>query len=247
MTTDFFKYKYGYEIEGIWLPRVTAITSLISRSFSFAGAGAAADWGTKVHAAVERIMKNEYAGGFEDIAPSVRAFEKWRTDHGVKPAGRANAVEARVWDFEHGYAGTLDLVAEVQGRVGVVDVKTASVMREEYALQTAAYMGAYNLGAPGKEKAETRWILRIDQYRECRGCMARKKDKDKKGRAQGGNEQCNHQWGEAVGAAEFLEFPDFLQDFNAFLAAKEVWEWYHRGILRGISNYPKNVVQKVLV
>jgi hypothetical protein len=246
MSIDFFKRKYGYETEGMWMPRVTAITSLVSRPFLFGGL-AAADWGTLVHSSIERILKGEKANGQEQIAPSLAAFEKWRKAQGVNIANPATDIEARVVDFENGYAGTIDMVANVQGRVGILDLKTGNGMRDEYSLQTAAYLNAYNKGVQKKERAETRWILRLDQYSQCRGCMAKRKEKGGKERVLEGNAWCNHQWGLPTGETEFLELDGYEEDLEAFFSAKEVWEWYYRRILRQVRNYPRNVSQKVLI
>ena len=246
MTVDFFKHKYGYETEGIWMPRVTAITALTSRSFFFAGSFAA-DWGNAVHTALEKRLKGEMLKGEEKIGPSLRAFDKWRAANAVKIADPTRDVEARVYDFEYGYAGTIDMVAQVQGKIGVIDVKTGNGMRDEYSLQTAAYLNAYNKGIQKKHQAETRWILRIDQYQECKGCLAKKREKGARERVTEGKEYCNHQWSLPTGEVEFLELDDYEDDLQAFLAAKEVWEWYHRKSLKRIANYSKNISQKVLL
>jgi len=230
----------------MWIPRVTAITSLVSRPFLF-GAFAAADWGTLVHSSIESILKGEKADGQERVAPSLRAFEKWRKTQGVEIVNPERDIEARVVDFENGYAGTVDMIAKVQGRTGVLDIKTGNGMRDEYSLQTAAYLNAYNKGVQKRERAETRWILRLDQYSQCKGCMAKKKEKSGKERILEGNTWCNHQWGPPMGEAEFLELDGYEEDFEAFLAAKEVWEWYYRRILRQVRNYPKNISQKILI
>jgi len=50
-----------------------------------------------------------------------------------------------------------------------------------------------------------------------------------------------------MGEAEFLELKEYEEDLQAFLSAKEVWEWYHRSFLRKVANYQKNIVQKVLI
>lgn len=246
MTLEYFKHKYGYEIEGMWMPRVTAITALVSRSF-FIGSFASVDWGVAVHSAIEKILKGEKYIADQKIAPSLQAFEKWRKAQGVKITNPTGDIEAKVYDFENGYAGTIDMVAEVQGKRGVVDLKTGNGMRDEYSLQTAAYLNAYNKGVQKKFHADTRWILRIDQYEECKGCLAKKKEKSGKERVLGGNSWCNHQWSHPVGEAEFLELEGQKEDLEAFLAAKEVWEWYHRSFLRKVANYPKNITQKVLI
>ena len=156
-------------------------------------------------------------------------------------------IECKVYDFENGYIGTVDMVAEVRGKRGIIDLKTGNHIRDEYSLQTAAYLNAYNKGVQKKLQATTRWILRIDQYEECKGCFARKKEKDGKERISGGNEWCNHQWSLPTGEAEFLELEGYEEDLQAFLAAKEVWEWYHRSFLRKVANYQKNIVQTVLI
>ena len=246
MSIDYFKHKYGYEIEDIWMPRVTAITSLISRPF-FNGSYRSAEWGNRVHSAVEKILKQEEYEVEKKIEPTLRVFAQWQKEYTVRIINPKEDIECKVYDFENGYAGTIDMVAEVRGRRGIVDLKTGNAIRDEHSLQTAAYLNAYNKGVKKKLQAKTRWILRIDQYEECKGCLAKKKEKSGKERISGGNEWCNHQWSLAKGEAEFIELERNEEDFQAFLAAKEVWEWYHRAFLRKVANYPKNVVQKVLI
>lgn len=246
MTVDFFKQKYGYEIEGIWLPRVTAVTSLVAKSFLFSNQGSA-DWGTLVHSTIERMLKKEAVETPLSIQPSLAAFHTWQQEYSVKIVNPQAHIETRVYDMDAGYAGTIDMIAQVQGTMGVVDLKTSNGIREEYFLQTAAYLNAYNKGVNKKEQGKTRWILRIDQYQECRGCLARKKEKDGTERITKGKASCNHQWGNAKGEVEFQELPDQEKDLEAFLSAKEVWEWSHRDMLKRIVNYPKNILQKVLI
>jgi len=246
MSVDFFKAKYGYEIEGVWLPRVTAVTSLVSKSFLFSNQGSA-DWGTLVHSTIASILKKQTVETPSFLQPSLAAFHEWQREYRVKIINPQAHIETRVYDMQAGYAGTIDMVAEVQGTVGVVDLKTSNGMREEYFLQTAAYLNAYNKGVSKREQGKTRWILRIDQYQECRGCFARKKEKDGTQRIIKGKASCNHQWGGAKGEVEFQELPDQEKDLKAFLSAKEVWEWSHRDMLKRIANYPKNVLQKVLI
>ena len=77
--------------------------------------------------------------------------------------------------------------------------------------------------------------------------MPKKNEQSGKERISRASEWCNHQWSLAKGAAEFVELESNEEDFQAFLAAKEVWEWYYRAFLRKVANYPKNVVQKVLI
>ncbi|MEK9132757.1 MAG: PD-(D/E)XK nuclease family protein, partial [Patescibacteria group bacterium] len=205
------------------------------------------DWGILVHSTIAQILKRESGEALPSVQPSILAFQEWQKEYKVKIADPKEDIEKRVYDMDAGYAGTLDMIAEVQGRVGVVDLKTGNGMQDAYFLQTAAYLAAYNKGVGEKEQGETRWILRIDQYQECRGCFAMKKEKDGVERVTKGRASCNHQWGGAKGAIEFQELPNQEKDLEAFLSAKEVWEWSHRDMLKRIANYPKNVLQKVLI
>lgn len=120
-------------------------------------------------------------------------------------------------------------------------------MRDEYSLQTAAYFGAYNKGKAKSEQCETRWILRIDQYSHCLGCFAKKREKGGKVRVAEGNQFCNHQWSAVEGIVELAELQNHEHDIEAFLSAKELWEWYHKDLLGKIENYPKKLRKKMLI
>ena len=73
MTVDFFKQKYGYDIEGFWMPRVTAVTALLSKANFFASQGSA-DWGTLVHATIAQLLLGNPITIDSRIVPSIRAF-----------------------------------------------------------------------------------------------------------------------------------------------------------------------------
>lgn len=53
-------------------------------------------------------------------------FDHWWELYGVKPL----AAELTVWNHAVGYAGTLDLVAEIGGRTCLIDFKTKSLTRD---------------------------------------------------------------------------------------------------------------------
>ena len=97
------------------------------------------------------------------MEPTLRVFAQWQKEYTVGIIKPKEDIECKVYDFENGYAGTIDMVAEVRGRRGIVDLKTGNAIRDEHSLQTAAYLNAYNKGVKKKLKAKTRWILRIDQ------------------------------------------------------------------------------------
>lgn len=247
MTLDYFKQRYGYEIEGMWMPRVTAVTSLVSGAPMMFRMREAADWGTLVHETIGSMLKGEEIQVDPRITPSLNAFSDWKRDYHMEIAKPQESIEKRVFDPENLYAGTVDLVCKVQGTLGILDLKTSTVIREEHALQTAAYFFAYNQGVSSSSQCKTRGIVRIDQYQECKGCFAKTRHKGRREVVSGGNPMCNHQWGEIKGEVEFKELQEHEEDLRAFLAAKELWEWYHRSWLKRISNYPKKVTQKILL
>jgi len=85
------------------------------------------------------------------------AFHKWIDSRHV----RILASERRVFSKEFYYAGTCDFIAEIDGILGVGDIKTSSGIYPEMRLQTAAYQHA--IQEETGSKFEVRWIVRFDK------------------------------------------------------------------------------------
>lgn len=252
MTLDEFRRKYGHEIGGIWVPRVTAITEIIAKpgllkfyaqQESFEAAQIqlrnSANWGSLTHKTIEEILKGNKPQINPKILPSIEAFLRWKGEHEVIVLDPQKDIERLIFDPENLYAGRMDALIEIDGEIGILDIKTGTGIWEEYYLQTAAYLNAYNKMVKEEERAKKRWILRVEQYEECLLCGAKKRKKSGKEVIKGGNPFCQHQFGKEIGIFEFKELKDFENDIQAFLSAKELWEWYHRDFLRQIKNYPK--------
>ncbi|MBI4119505.1 MAG: hypothetical protein HY456_01500 [Parcubacteria group bacterium] len=247
-----FKSLCGYEIDGFWYPRVTKILEIKSKpalyyyyaeaaSFSAASSQTqkSAAEGTKIHEAAEKIFVGEDPQVDEDIAPSITAFKEFLASSNIQVS--PEHVEKRVIHYDHRYAGTIDTLALIDGRFGVLDIKTSQAIYRDYNLQTSAYMAAMQNEFPN---LQTRWILRIDQIRTCFACGATL-------RAKGGREKIRaakngakkapvcgddaHQWSDVTGVIELQEFPYWHQDFEAFLAAKRLWEWENEYWLKKIG------------
>lgn len=253
MTIEEFKSKNGHLVDGLWLPRVTSITGVISkpglfyyyakhRNFSSAQAALnqAAVWGTAVHTTVENLLRDNKKTIDKKLLPSLKAFNCWRDEHEVKILNRKTDIERQVSDFENCYAGTLDALLEIDGKFGILDIKTGTNIWDEYSLQLAAYLNAYNQNVTAKKRAEKRWILRLDQYQECKLCGAKKRNKLMRAKITGGDKNCFHQFGEEKGFYEFKELSDFEKDLEGFLNAKNLWEWCNDSLLNKIKDYPKN-------
>lgn len=246
-----FLEKCGYIIDGVWYPRVTKIVEIKSKpalyryygdSPSYAAAQAmteqSAKEGTMVHEAVEAIMVGQEPEVDPLIAPAVNAFRQFFETNNVQiePAH----VEKRIWNPEHRYAGTIDTLALIDGKFGVLDIKTSAGIYRDYNLQLSAYMDALTRD-PLMAGLSTRWILRIDQNQTCKLCGATMRSKGgrekiKKAYRSVGKPFCGsassprggaagHDWAEMKGIIEIKEFPYWQKDFEAFLGAKKLWEW----------------------
>ena len=106
---------------------------------------AASEIGSQAHALIEWTLRGQL---MQKVGPSPRitdkaqwafmAWEDWRKTVNLKPI----AVEQVIWSRKHGYAGTLDLLAEVEGVLTVIDWKTGKAVYGEAHLQNAAYRQA---------------------------------------------------------------------------------------------------------
>lgn len=243
-----FKESAGYDIDGSWYPRVTRIVEIKSKPAlyrfyakmpSFAAAEEmkerSATEGTLVHETIESILIGEKPAIPLSIEPSVRAFLEFVVTKNITVD--PTYVEHRLASHEHRYAGTLDAIAMIGGKLGILDIKTSQEIYRDYNLQTAAYFNAMKGEVKG---LETRWILRIDQSRPCMKCGALLRSKggrdsiktvwgDVRQRA------CSHEWGPLSGYVELKEFPHWEDDFAAFLGAKKLWEWENEEILKQVG------------
>lgn len=98
---------------------------------------AAAARGDRVHHYAEQVALR--ALGLAETTQAARAalqehretrfadrFDEWWSLYGVTPL----AAEVTVWNHTLGYAGTLDLVAEIGGRTCIIDFKTKGLTRD---------------------------------------------------------------------------------------------------------------------
>jgi len=240
-----FKELCGYVIDDVWYPRVTKIVDIKAKPALYRfyanmenfAAGErvkqqSASEGTLIHNTVEKILLGEKPDVAASIEPSIRAFLSFLLEKNIH-VDREH-VEHRLVNYEHRFAGTLDAIALIGGKLGVLDIKTSQAIYRDYNLQTSAYFGTMIEHMKG---LETRWILRIDQSKPCLLCGARLRSK-------GGREQvkidwknslmktCEHTWGDLEGQVELQEFPYWHDDFQAFLGAKKLWEWEHEDWLK---------------
>jgi len=249
---DHFKGLSGYDIDGIWYPRVTKIVDIKAKPALYrfyaemnnfnegeAVKKQSASEGTLIHETVEQILMGQSPVIEPSIAPSMAAFFKFIEDKNIH--ADPEFVEKQIVNFDEKYAGTLDALALIDGKFGLLDIKTSQAIYRDYNLQTAAYMGALQNDF---KNLQTRWILRIDQIKTCLKCGATLREKGGRKKIKlpwlnGGYSEkaknCEHQWSELRGDIELKEFPYWQEDFKAFLGAKKLWEWENEYWLKQIG------------
>ncbi len=248
-SSDVFKKEAGHEIDGVWYPRVTKILEIKSKpalykyyaeapSFAVAEERTkkSAEEGTLIHEAVEKIFVGEKPQITDSISPAISAVEDFLSKNNFQV--ERDHVERKVLNKEEAYSGTIDAMAIIDGKFGVLDIKTSQSIYRDYNLQTAAYMGQLTKEFP---HLETRWIMRVDQQKNCLRCGAtlRSKGGNDKIKSKAFNSQIceenNHEWSPLKGIVELKEFPFWKSDYKAFLAAKYLWQWENEYMLRKIG------------
>lgn len=135
----------------------------------------AATNGTKAHKWMEQYIKGEKQDMPEnaEIMASCFAFLNWVKD--TKPEFIMS--ERKILSKEHGYAGTLDFTAKINGKHILGDFKTSKAIYPEYFMETAARIKALEEEFPdvkydammivrvGKDgKYETKIETDVDKY-----------------------------------------------------------------------------------
>jgi hypothetical protein len=113
----------------------------------------AGDKGSIVHNACELLMKNGTIK-IDELVPDrdgiprqltvdeyycVLTFARWYAS--AKPV--IKGVEMTVRSVKHGYAGTLDILCEIDGKLGIIDLKTSKSIYASHELQVSALKQAF--------------------------------------------------------------------------------------------------------
>tara|TARA_Y100000817_G_scaffold65790_1_gene49704 strand:+ start:67 stop:843 length:777 start_codon:yes stop_codon:yes gene_type:complete len=134
------------------------VTHAISHSSDVVKNSAAAI-GTMVHQYAESKLRGENPARPVDpqAKAAAHAFDVWLKINKVEVI----EVERAVYSRKHGYAGTCDLLAKVNGRLTLIDLKTSKSVYDSHFLQLEGYASALEeeLGI----EIEDRAILRLDK------------------------------------------------------------------------------------
>lgn len=125
--------------------------------------GAAKDIGSDVHKLIETYIKRKLSGSMvpielqdycEEVVACWSQFLLWEL--ALKPYWIE--TEQQVLNQADGFAGTLDAVCDIDGKIYVIDFKTDKQISDTYPLQISAYQSAYNLSGG---RATNQGILRL--------------------------------------------------------------------------------------
>ena len=112
----------------------------------------ARDRGTAFHALAESTNNGAPPASPDGLAGETVGYLRWVDE--AKP--KWMAVEAMVASSKYGFGGTLDGIAEIDGTVWLIDLKTSKSVAGKYwkvwrdmRMQLAAYAGAEFVGRPG--------------------------------------------------------------------------------------------------
>lgn len=179
----------------------------------------AGDKGTKVHLAIEAILRGEEvridsrfmsknSGQEEELTleecDAIQSFIAWKNANDPKML----ASEIVVFSEKHGYAGTVDFVCKIGDEFWIIDFKTSQQVWPSHELQLSAYKEALTNGenvVNGLDATNVKLaILQIGYRRNKNG----------------------------------YKFTEIEDQFDMFLAAKMIWQKEHGGENITKKDYP---------
>lgn len=229
MTADFLLNKIA---EGVKINEDIALEAVIQNDIA---KDAAVDIGKEMHEWLEKYIKFKLKiKGYNAIPEipnipeaitGVNGFLAWEKEH--KP--KYISSERMVYSMKHDYMGTLDLEAVVDGITCLCDFKSSNGLYNSVRMQTASYCEA-DEEERKKKVYGGRWALRFSKYteaeyvrREERKKLIKQKIYEIKGKEWKDYPIAPYQ----VFEAKFLDKEKGMReyDFDAFLAAKNLYQW----------------------
>ena len=123
----------------------------------------AKDIGSEVHKWIELWIKFKITGGDTEtdypdhVKIPMQNFHKWVESRAIEWVSCEEKIYSKAWKF----AGTVDAVARINGKLCVIDFKTSAKVYKEYYLQLAAYSEA--ISSMMGEDVNLGVIVRLDK------------------------------------------------------------------------------------
>ena len=153
---QFFDRGHIYMLDGERIPCVSDLCRFLHREIykdaPLWQLEAAADRGTKVHAATEALDKAGRAEIEDDYLPYLEAYALFRKEHDVQ----WELIEHPDYHPVHGYAGTIDRYGTVDGYRTLVDLKTTYTV---YKPLCSASLNLYRLILEARQTAVERLLI----------------------------------------------------------------------------------------
>jgi len=163
---------HSYKVEGVKVPSVTRVVDgcfpkdLTHWALSIGQEeydkviSEALEVGNDTHQWIEHYINYGHACAEPEdyISKSVNAFLDWTTEYNPEWVD----AERKIYCDKYKYAGTVDAVAKINGRVCVIDFKTSKKVYKPYHLQVTAYAQAIKR-MDGLRRWPLGMILRLDK------------------------------------------------------------------------------------
>jgi len=169
----FFVGSNYYLINDIKYPRVTRIKSVIANPGLIAWQISVGkkksneimrkrgEFGTRIHKLIELSLKGknvDLSNYDEETKITMRLFDDFTGEHEIKP----KLLEQHLWvklSDEYRFAGTVDFIGYVDGKLMILDWKTSKAIYDDMWLQLSAYVFA--LETQTGERVDSCGILQI--------------------------------------------------------------------------------------
>ena len=156
MSLEFYDKSHVYELDGERIPCVSDLCRFLHKEVykdaPLWQMEAAADRGTKVHAATEALDKTGRAEIEDGYLPYLQAYAQFRQEHEVQ----WELIEYADYHPELMYAGTIDRYGMVDGYHTLVDLKTTYRV---YKPLCGASLNLYRLILEARQKAVERLMI----------------------------------------------------------------------------------------
>lgn len=174
MGLTFDEVSHVYKADGIVVPSVTTIMKPLSDASYFMVSddvlNKAAEKGTNVHNAIENWLKF----GIVDVDPDYKGYFDAFLDWFNKEQPKIIDSERRLYHKIMMYAGTADLIAEIGGKLVLIDYKTTfKILDKNCSVQLEAYsqaLGTENVNVDEKRilhlKSDGSWSEHIHKSKD---------------------------------------------------------------------------------
>ncbi len=112
-------------------------------------AAKAADEGSQVHNAAEKLILGHEVNWLDDNGTAQYSLDVWRmilrfAEFWSRYKPEIIAVEYHLFSDKYEYAGTADLIVKIKDEIWLIDIKTSNSLYTTYELQLGAYASAWN-------------------------------------------------------------------------------------------------------